>query len=151
MLEVIGEDPCADEVLVIAGLGRRANWYRNTAAGGAVEIAVARERFTSAYERRHRLIAPVIRVVLGRLVGWPYDGTPDARRRLLGELPVIAFRPLAGRTHRVLSRFIVCRGDRIENMSSYCSHRRVSGVAATPWTTIETVTQVRVVQTIRLV
>jgi hypothetical protein len=55
VLEVIGEDPYADEVFVIAGLGRRANWYRNTAAGGAVEIAVARDRFAPAY----------------REVGWP--------------------------------------------------------------------------------
>jgi hypothetical protein len=35
----------------------------------------------------------VVRAVLSRLVGWRYDGTPNARRRLGRELPLIAFRP----------------------------------------------------------
>ena len=31
--------------------------------------------------------------VRSRLVGWRYDGTPDARTRLVRELPLIAFSP----------------------------------------------------------
>jgi hypothetical protein len=46
----------------------------------------------ASYEQRNRLVAPVVRWVLGRLVGWPYDGTEAARRRLVAELPVVAFR-----------------------------------------------------------
>jgi hypothetical protein len=65
VLEVIGENPDAGELFVVAD-----------------------------YERRNRVIAPVIHCVLSRLVGWRYDGTPDAQRRLLAELPVIAFGPI---------------------------------------------------------
>jgi len=49
MLEVIGTDRARREVFVMVGLGRRAQWYRNVLAGGAVEIAIARERFRPGY------------------------------------------------------------------------------------------------------
>jgi hypothetical protein len=77
-------------------------------AGGAVELAIGSERFRPAYrelapaeasavlggyERRNRLLAPIVRAVLSRLVGWRYDGSPPARERLVGELPILAFRP----------------------------------------------------------
>ena len=88
--------------------GRSAQWYRNVRAGHALEIAIARERFRpayrevepaeavgvlAAYEERNRLIAPALRLVLSRLVGWRYDSTPAARQRLVSELPMIASRP----------------------------------------------------------
>ena len=109
MLEVIGEDRAAGELFVMVGLGRSANWYRNVKAGHGLEIAIAQDRFRPAfrelevaqaaeilavYELRNRAIAPVLRRVLSWLVGWRYDGTPDARRRLVSELPVVAFRPM---------------------------------------------------------
>ncbi len=47
----------------------------------------------AAYERRNWLIAPVLRLVLSRLVGWRYDGSPAGRQRLVAELPLVAFRP----------------------------------------------------------
>ncbi len=112
MLEVIGENPAFREVLVIAGLGRSANWYRNLQTREAIEVAISRERFTPVhrelseseavtvladYERRNRLIAPIVRSVLSWLVGWRYDGTDTARRRLVTELPVIALRPACSR------------------------------------------------------
>ena len=108
VLEVIGTRPAGGEFLVVAGLGRSANWYRNLQAGPAVEVAVGRRRFRpghrtlsegeaiaafAAYERRNRLVTPVVRVVLSWLVGWRYDGSDYARRRLARELPVVAFRP----------------------------------------------------------
>jgi len=108
MLEVIGDNRARDEVFVMVGLGRRAQWYRNVTAGGAVELAIGGERFRpnyrelppgeaaavlEAYERHNRLLAPIVRVVLSRLVGWRYDGTAPARERLVGELPILAFRP----------------------------------------------------------
>lgn len=108
MLESVGEQRSTRELFVVAGLGRSAQWYRNVLAGQALEIAIARERFRpvyrevgpaeavgvlAAYEDRNRLIAPVLRLVLSRLVGWRYDSTPAARLRLLSELPMIAFRP----------------------------------------------------------
>lgn len=108
VLEVIGERPEAGEVMVIAGLGSAANWYRNIEASPAIEVAVGRQRFRPAhrvldeqeagavvadYERRNRLVAPVVRRVLSWLVGWSYDASDDARRRLVRELPVVAFTP----------------------------------------------------------
>jgi deazaflavin-dependent oxidoreductase (nitroreductase family) len=107
VLEVVGSDSKSGEVIVVAGLGRAAEWYRNvTANPDRVEVQIARERFRAthrvlaeqeavdalgAYERRNRLAAPVIHRVLGWLVGWPYDGSESARRRLAGELPLVAF------------------------------------------------------------
>ncbi len=45
------------------------------------------------YERRNRLIAPIIRSVPSRLLGWRYQGSDDERRRLFAQLPLVAFRP----------------------------------------------------------
>jgi deazaflavin-dependent oxidoreductase (nitroreductase family) len=110
MLEVVDEDRSTGEVFVMAGLGRSAQWYRNVRAGHALEIAIARQRFRpayreadlaeaadrlAAYEQRNRLIAPILRLVLSRLVGWHYDGTPTTRQRLVSELPLVGFRPAA--------------------------------------------------------
>ena len=108
MLEVIGENRATREVIVMAGLGRSANWYRNLQTHEATEVAIGRERFTPRhrelrgseastvlveYERRNRLITPIVRRVLSWLVGWRYDGTDTARRQLVAELPVIGLRP----------------------------------------------------------
>lgn len=110
MLEVVGAGPAPGEVIVIAGLGRSADWYRNVQAQPPTEVAIGRDRFPPVYrildpaeavavlddyERHHRWAAPVIRRVLTWLVGWDYDSSPDARRRLVHELPLVAFRPRA--------------------------------------------------------
>jgi deazaflavin-dependent oxidoreductase (nitroreductase family) len=108
-LEVIGAG--GDEFVVLAGRGPSADWLRNISTGPALDVAVGRRRFVPAhrvlgeqeaeaviagYERRHRWLAPLVRAVLSRLVGWRYDGGPAARRRLVRELPVVAFRPADG-------------------------------------------------------
>ena len=108
VLEVVGENRDRDEVIVVAGLGRSAQWYRNVLAGKATEVAIGREHFVpnyrklpaleaatvlADYERRNRLIAPVVRRVLSSLVGWRYDGTQDNRLQLVSELPMVALRP----------------------------------------------------------
>jgi deazaflavin-dependent oxidoreductase (nitroreductase family) len=108
MLEVIGENRDQHELFVMAGLGRRAQWYRNVVAGGAVEVAIGSERFrpdfrelepseavvvVGDYERHNRLATPIVRMVLSRLVGWRYDGSLSARRRLVSERPILALRP----------------------------------------------------------
>jgi hypothetical protein len=81
---------------------------RNVIAGGAVELAMSGKRFQpdycelapaeaaavlAGYERRNRLLAPIVRAVLSRLVGWRYDGSPRARERLVSERPILSFRP----------------------------------------------------------
>lgn len=108
MLEVVGENRNRHEVIVVAGLGRSAQWYRNLLADKATEVAIGRERFApryrelglaeaaavlAEYEQRNRYIAPVVRRVLSWLVGWHYDGTEVKRLQLVSELPMVALRP----------------------------------------------------------
>ncbi|HEY1713764.1 MAG TPA: nitroreductase family deazaflavin-dependent oxidoreductase [Solirubrobacteraceae bacterium] len=108
MLEVVGHDRATGELIVLAGLGRSAQWYRNVSAGHATEIRIGRRRFRpryrelapeeaivalADYERRNRWATPLVRLVLSRLVGWRYDGSPRARARLVSELPMVGFRP----------------------------------------------------------
>jgi hypothetical protein len=45
----------------------------------------------TGYERRHWLIARIIRRVLSYFLGKRYDGSKDHRRRLVAQLPLIAF------------------------------------------------------------
>lgn len=109
VLEVVGRLPASDEFVVISGFGHSADWLRNVRAGGAREVRVGRRSFRPAirvlpeddavdvlddYERRNRLIVPVVRWVLSRLVGWHYGGTVDDRRRLVRQLPLVAFGPV---------------------------------------------------------
>ena len=107
VLEVVGTGP-GGEVMVLAGLGRSADWLKNVQAHAALEVALGSRRFRprhrildhdeavavlTDYERRNRWVAPVVRRVLSWLVGWRYDGSAEARRRLTAELPIVAFRP----------------------------------------------------------
>jgi deazaflavin-dependent oxidoreductase (nitroreductase family) len=108
VLEVIGTDPMAGEYMVIAGFGSSSDWYRNIQANPASGVVVGRHRFSpqhrvldepeaaavvADYERRNRWVMPVVRRVLSKLLGWHYDGSEDARRRLVRQLPVVALRP----------------------------------------------------------
>ena len=108
VLEVLQWDREAHEAVVMAGLGKRAQWYRNVVDGGSIEVAIARERWRpeihclsvdapalvlADYERRNRLIAPIVRRLLSWLAGFRYDGSDAARRRLVESLPVLALRP----------------------------------------------------------
>lgn len=108
MLEVVSADVEHDDYVVVAGLGERADWYRNVRAGGAVEVAVGNRRFTPAYrqlteaeaaetfaryEHDHQWTAPMIRRALTWLAGWDYDASPAARRRLAHQLPLLSFHP----------------------------------------------------------
>jgi deazaflavin-dependent oxidoreductase (nitroreductase family) len=119
VLEVIGTRPAEHELIVLAALGRSAQWYRNLQARPAAEVVVGRSRFRPAhrtldegeaaavladFERRNRLAGPLVRYVLGRLAGWPYDGSEQARGRLVRQLPVVAFRPAADPADQMSNR-----------------------------------------------
>jgi deazaflavin-dependent oxidoreductase (nitroreductase family) len=101
------------EAVVLAGLGRKAQWLRNAQAGAPLTVEIARERWPADhrvldsaeaaatladYERRNRIAAPVVRAVLGRLSGVRHDGTDAARRRIVAVLPLVAFRRQRTRT-----------------------------------------------------
>jgi deazaflavin-dependent oxidoreductase (nitroreductase family) len=108
VLEVVGYDPAVPELVVVSGFGARADWLRNLQGGGPAEVTVGRATFRAEhrmlgtdeavavfaeYERRNRVIAPIVRRVLSWLLGWHYDGSPEARRRMAGQLPLVALRP----------------------------------------------------------
>lgn len=108
VLEVMEYRKAAREAVVMSGFGGGANWLRNITAGRSAEVVIGRDRFVAAhrllttdeaadvvnaYERRHRFLAPLIRLVLTRLLGWPYHGFDSERRLLVGQLPLVCFRP----------------------------------------------------------
>jgi deazaflavin-dependent oxidoreductase (nitroreductase family) len=108
VLEVMEYRQEGPEAVVMSAFGRNADWLRNIEATPGPEIVIGSQHFVAAhrfldeeeairvitgYERRNRLIAPIIRAVLSRLLGWRYDGSNRARRRLVAKLPLIAFRP----------------------------------------------------------
>jgi deazaflavin-dependent oxidoreductase (nitroreductase family) len=108
VLEVLRYDPDSSTAVVMAGFGRRSDWYLNLQQRPALEVAVGRRAFRpshrqltqeeavsvmAGYERRNRLAAPLVRVVLSRLLGWRYDGSDAARRRLASERPLVALWP----------------------------------------------------------
>jgi deazaflavin-dependent oxidoreductase (nitroreductase family) len=108
VLEVLEWHSVSGEAVVVSGFGTRAQWYRNVLAGGAAEVQIARSRFRARarlldideakqvllrYERRNRIVGALARLLLSRLVGFPYDGSAAARRRALEVLPMLAFAP----------------------------------------------------------
>ena len=108
VLEVMGYRQEGPEAVVMSAFGRNADWLRNIKATPSPEVVIGSQHFVAAhrfldeeeairvitgYERRNWLIAPIIRAVLTRLLGWPYDQSQGAHRRLVAQLPLVAFRP----------------------------------------------------------
>ena len=108
VLEVVDYRKPATEVVVVSALGLNADWLRNIEAKPDEEVTVgsthfpASHRFLSedeathviaGYERRNRLIAPVVRAGFNWLLGWRYRGGELDRRRLVRQLPLVAFGP----------------------------------------------------------
>ncbi len=108
MLEVVHWDPDKCEAVVMSGFGPNANWRLNVLADGATQVQIAGLRFeplvrslepveaaaaVARYEQRSRLIRHIVRGVLSRLAGFRYDGSPEARERLVEALPLLAFSP----------------------------------------------------------
>lgn len=108
ILEVMEYRKGLPEIVVMSAFGRNSDWLRNIEASPSLEVVNGTKRFPAVYrilneaeaaaviagyERRNRIIAPVVRAALSRLVGWRYDGSAQARRRLATQRPLIAFRP----------------------------------------------------------
>lgn len=107
VLEVVGHNRAAGVYVVVSGFGERSDWLRNLDAGEPAEVTSGRSTFPvehrrltedeaaavfCRYERRNRLAAPLVRHALSWLVGWRYDGSAVARRRLVRELPFVVLR-----------------------------------------------------------
>ena len=108
VLEIIEYRKEGPEAVVMSAFGRNADWLRNIEATPGPEVVIGSHRFAAVhrfleeeeavsaitgYEARNWLIGLIIRRVLSRLLGWKYRGSANDRRRLVKQLPLIAFRP----------------------------------------------------------
>jgi deazaflavin-dependent oxidoreductase (nitroreductase family) len=108
VLEVMQYRPADCEAVVMCAFGPTADWLQNLRADPHPEVIIGRRRFVAdyrildaaeavavvrGYEQRHRMIAPVMRAVLGRLLGRPYRGSNEDRWYLVKRLPLVALRP----------------------------------------------------------
>jgi len=111
VLEVLRYDRESGEAVVVSGFGDGADWLRNVRSGGPVAVSFGgpprparhrildpteAERVFTDYERGYGPLRPALRKVLSALLGWRYRGTTADRRRLVGQLPLVALRPLVG-------------------------------------------------------
>jgi deazaflavin-dependent oxidoreductase (nitroreductase family) len=108
VLEVIHYDISSGTAVVMSGWGRRSDWYRNIQSAGRTKVTIGREtmnvnsrnlqdpeavKVLADYERRNRLITPIVRRVLSQLAGFKYDGTESSRLALVQQLPLVEFTP----------------------------------------------------------
>jgi deazaflavin-dependent oxidoreductase (nitroreductase family) len=108
VLEVVEYRKAGPEVVVANGFGPDCDWVRNIEAKTGEEVTVGLQHFVAShrflgedeaikviqdYEHRNRFIAPVVRRGFSWLLGWRYRGGESDRRRLVGQIPLIAFRP----------------------------------------------------------
>ena len=104
VLEVVRYDPVTKECIVIAGYGAQSDWYHNIQAHPAIEVQIGgqqyrpQQRILSSDETLHlleeyqRKYPRAFRVFM-RLLGYDYDGTPEALRALSEILRGVALRP----------------------------------------------------------
>jgi deazaflavin-dependent oxidoreductase (nitroreductase family) len=108
VLEVVHYDPATQECIVLAGWGEPTDWYRNLQAHPALEVQIGRQRYIPQrrflspeellallqdYERRH----PHGLRLLFRVLGYPYDGSPEGLRAIVQVLRGVTFRPQEGK------------------------------------------------------
>lgn len=107
VLEVMEYRKETREAVVMSGFGRDSDWLRNIETNASAELYIASEHFAATfrflseeeairvvagYEHRNRFMGPILRWVLSRLLGWDYRGLDADRRKLVTQLPLIAFR-----------------------------------------------------------
>lgn len=118
VLEIMEYRNQGPEAVVMSAFGPHADWLRNIEANPFPEVVIGRERFVAVYrvlgeqeamvvvigyERRNWLVTPIVRSVLSRLLGWRYRGSEADRRRLVAQLPLVAFRDAHRRRSKPLS------------------------------------------------
>ncbi len=108
VLEVVDYRKPGPEVVVASAFGQKSDWLQNIEAKPDEEVTIGSQHFAAShrfvgeeeavrtierYEYRNRFIAPVVRAGLSWVAGWPYRSRDEDRRRLVRQLPLIAFRP----------------------------------------------------------
>lgn len=109
VLEVVEYREAGPEVVVVNGFGPKCDWVLNIEARPGEEITLGSRRFSAShrfldegeavkvmrdYEHRNRFITPIVHLGLSWILGWQYRGSDADRRRLVNQLPLIAFRPV---------------------------------------------------------
>ncbi|HEB65345.1 MAG TPA: nitroreductase family deazaflavin-dependent oxidoreductase [Chloroflexi bacterium] len=101
VLEVIHHDPQTRTWYVASGFGEKSQWFRNVMKTPQVSIQVGRRKMTAEarrlpLEEAERILQryagehPVALRELTRLMGAPYDGSPESLRRMAEQIPVVA-------------------------------------------------------------
>ncbi len=108
VLEVVEYRKDGPEVVVANAFGPASDWVRNIEANPGAEITIGSRHFVAAhrslgedeairviqgYEHRNRFMGPIVRRGFSWLLGWQYRGGESDRRRLVRQLPLIAFHP----------------------------------------------------------
>lgn len=104
VLEVVHYDPSTRECIVMSGYGAQSDWYRNIQAQPALEVQIGFQRYrpqqrllspeeTLAVLKEYQQVHPLRFRELMLLVGYTYDGTPEALRALSQSLRGVALRP----------------------------------------------------------
>jgi hypothetical protein len=108
-LEVVEYRKDGPEVVVANAFGPNSDWLRNVQAKSDEEVTLGSQHFAAShrflgeeeavtairgYEHRNRLIAPIVRAGFSWLVGWKYRSTDADCRRLVRQIPLLAFRAL---------------------------------------------------------
>ena len=108
VLEVVEYRKEGPEIVVANGFGPDSDWVRNIQAKPDEDVKIGAEHFFAShrfldqeeasavirrYEYRNRFIAPIVRAGFSWLVGWKYHSTDTDRRRLVSQIPLLAFRP----------------------------------------------------------
>ena len=108
VLEIVEYRREGPEAVVVNAFGSDSDWVRNIEAGPGEEVTVGSQHFIAShrflgeeeamrvmegYEYRNRFIAPVVCAGLSWLLGWKYSGSEGDRRRMVRQLPLVAFRP----------------------------------------------------------
>lgn len=108
VLEVVEYREKGPELIVANGFGPDCDWLRNIEANSNEEVTVGFQRFAAShrfleeaeamqviqdYERRNRIIAPLVRRGFSWLTERPYHGDESDRREFVHQIPLIAFRP----------------------------------------------------------
>lgn len=94
----------------MSAFGHHSDWLQNIEAEHRAEVTIGSQHFDAChhlldeqeavevlrdYESRNRLLAPIVRRVLGRMTGWKYSASDNDRQRLVRQLPLVAFRPVS--------------------------------------------------------
>lgn len=110
VLEVMEYRKTPPEAIVMSGFGRNSDWLLNLQVNPHPEVDLGSQHFIASYrflgedesvqvvanyELQNWFMAPIVRYVLSRLLGWTYRGSEDERRRLVHQLPLLAFRPVS--------------------------------------------------------